>query len=835
MKRAIFVLAALAACSVWSVPPDVTTLPAASQTVRTGAAQLRRGGLSAIERGEFRRGVDLLTQSLALEDDETVAKARDLTARHIKARQLAEAERKVEYAAAVRRVELARLVAKHRPALVEAKLDEKLFKGMEAVADALAGADNVYTGRTTSRPADPRKVARDSLTLAQEKLATTLQDAEKAPADWLKLYRQAGRRADAALAAYRDVWEKAELPGDRQALKAASEKAKEPLIDMGVLVSRDPMLVGLSHVREAKALADVPEEFLQQPWVASVMVEARKVGRKHVEDRNWLDALAIYGRSGLSELDKDNTEYERTVKRIRQQLRLVGLYGNNGAKTTTAPARANDARWREMIRGIDSVMVRNAISQIESNYVKSPDYREIGIGALEAIRDLLATPEVESTFESLEDTKEREAFRKGLDKQIAQMAKEPIVDHLHVIQALNRTVDLNADTVDLPSEVINMEFAEGMLGKLDDFTSMIWPYQVEGFRKRTMGSFFGIGIQIRKLARGPIEVISPLSDTPAVKAGIRAGDWIIRVDGKETKDISIEAAVRLIAGPLHTEVMLTIRRPGVPEPFDVAVVRDEIHMRTVKGWRRLPGGAWDYMIDGDAGIGYLRLTQFTKDTAGQIGRSGDLQKALKKLKNAKTRALILDLRFNPGGLLDQSERVANEFLRRGLIVRTKGRNVGETRRNADGLGEYLDKPLIVLVNRYSASAAEIVSGALKDWGRAKILGERTYGKGVVQRVVPLKISGQARLKVTQAYYYLPSGRCVQRTNGAKVWGVDPDMPVRVTARQTDRWAEIRQETEVLQSVEADELEALLAHQLREDLQLRTALLLLRLRLLDQQG
>ncbi|MCK4625449.1 MAG: hypothetical protein KAV00_09085, partial [Phycisphaerae bacterium] len=214
----------------------------------------------------------------------------------------------------------------------------------------------------------------------------------------------------------------------------------------------------------------------------------------------------------------------------------------------------------------------------------------------------------------------------------------------------------------------------------------------------------------------------------------------------------------------------------------------------------------------------------------------ELRRVLRSLRrrteeSEPVRGIIIDMRFNPGGLLSSAEDVSNEFLPRGLIVSVKGRG-GQSKKTATALGAYQRGEVIILVNQYSASAAEIVAGALKDWGRARIVGQRTYGKGSVQRPMPLK-SRRAKLKLTTAYYYLPLGRCLHRANGAKTWGVDPDVPAKVTVRQMNRWAEIRQETDIFKSVGADRLNDLLKKQLQEDIQLQTALLLMRLKLLAE--
>jgi len=621
------------------------------------------------------------------------------------------------------------------------------------------------------------------------------------------------------------------------------------VIDIGVLVARDPLVVGLSHAREAKELAGgQTQEFLKIPWVAELIREAEQRGRELVGKGEWADALTIYGHGGLRDLDKDNVQYEEMVKQITLHVRMASLYGRAAGPVEMAkspadipepeapasqpvtepalasPARtsADEPRWREMIQGIDTEMIRRAISEIDSNYVDRPDYRKIGLGALNGIMVLLETPEAVVAFPGLKDRAKRKDFLAGLERLMDKLRRAETPEHLDVTEALNGVGELNDRTVNLPLEVINMEFAGAMLDELDKFTGMIWPYEEEDFRKRTMGQFCGIGVQIRKEDGRAIEVVTPLADTPAFRAGIRAGDLILAVDDKDTRTMRIERAVKLITGKPHTQVSLTIQRPGTPKPFTVAIVREDIHIQTVKGWRRLPGGKWDFFLDRESGAGYVRLTQFTSDTADELRR------ALRELRNAGAKGVVLDLRFNPGGLLSAAVEVADEFLRQGLIVRTKGRNVSEAERPASALGEYQHGNLVVLANQFSASAAEIVAGALKDWQRAVIVGKRTYGKGSVQRLILLQQGRRARLKLTTAYYYLPGGRCLHRYNGAKVWGVDPDLPVSLTVRQMNRMAEVRQETDLLKEVNAELLDKLLSLQLREDTQLQTALLLLQL-------
>ncbi len=870
MKHVRYLAAFLAAGAVWAMLPGggvasgattttsaVTTSPAESPAA--DPKEVKAKAFGELLAGRFDSGMALLGQAGRLQPDQAVTRAEDLTAAYLDLRAGEEAKRQAEQAAAVRRVQLARLTEQYRSRLIEQKLDQKVFDLVNGVAEGLYAANKQLQGNGTSHEEQARKDAGEGLQKAQEQLALAEQAvaAEKGP--WPDEFRRWACALREDLLAYAGVWEKASLPADRTALKDAAEKAQDDLMNLGALVASEPLVAALSHAYEAKQLAADAQAFLQQPWVRQLIADAQKQGEELIRQGKWAEAMNLYGQGGLTDLDSDNLAYEETLSRIQQHVRVINLYdgggqeanwrveerapeevvpGPEGARmavpSSTRPATTQpsggeeqEPRWREMIAGIDTRMVRNAISQIDYNYVEAPDYRKLGIAALKAVKVLVETPQAAAAFGSLKDETKRAAFLAGLDAQLDQFAKLSEVDHLHVALALNRVLDLNAETLALPPEVINMEFAEGLTGALDRFTSMIWPYEMEEFEKRTIGTFFGIGIEIRKDPGKPIEVVTPLPDTPAFRARILAGDMILRVDGKDTRNMQLSNAVKLITGERHTTVTLTIQRSGLPKPFDVPVVRDKIDIQTVKGWRRLPDGKWDYFLDGQDGVAYLRITQFTNSTVEE------LREALRELRKAGAKGLILDLRFNPGGLLNVAVDVADEFLPRGLIVRTKGRNVTEAELSATALGEYQKGKLVVLVNQVSASAAEIVSGALKDWGRAIVVGERTYGKASVQRLIPLRPK-RARLKLTTAHYYLPSGTPLHHVNGAKEWGVNPHLVVPVTPRQINRWAEIRRETDLLKEVDKDILSELLTQQLREDLQLQTALLAVRLQLLAEQ-
>jgi carboxyl-terminal processing protease len=309
----------------------------------------------------------------------------------------------------------------------------------------------------------------------------------------------------------------------------------------------------------------------------------------------------------------------------------------------------------------------------------------------------------------------------------------------------------------------------GVMAKLDPYSSYIGPEELERFRASVESEFGGIGIQLT-MDEGDLTILSPIYGTPAYKAGLLAGDRILEINGESTEDFSIDDAADRLKGKEGTSVDLTILHPHRDEKETVSVKRERIHVETVLGDRHSEDGHWDLFLDRAERIGYLRVTAFSRDTAAE------LKAALTKLQAAQMRGLILDLRFNPGGLLNSAVDISNLFIAEGRIVSTKGRNSPERIWNAKKIVKFADVPMVVLVNRFSASASEIVSACLQDHHRATIVGERTWGKGSVQNVIELE-EGRSAIKLTTAAYLRPSGKNIHRFPDAKEtdeWGVTPD-------------------------------------------------------------
>ena len=314
---------------------------------------------------------------------------------------------------------------------------------------------------------------------------------------------------------------------------------------------------------------------------------------------------------------------------------------------------------------------------------------------------------------------------------------------------------VRSDYVEKPDDAKLIEAAiNGMLTALDPHSAYLNPKHFRDMQVQTRGEFGGLGIEVT-MENGVVKVVSPIEDTPAARAGLMSGDLITHLDKEQILGLTLQDAVEKMRGPVNSPITLTVVRKGVDDPFDVKVVRDVIHINPVK-----------YDVEG-GDIGYIRITTFNEQT------TANLQKAIEDLKKQlgpNLKGYVIDLRNNPGGLLDQAISVSDAFLDQGAIVLTRGRNLEETQRSNARAGDLADgKQLVVLINGGSASASEIVAGALQDHHRATIVGTRSFGKGSVQTIIPLGSNGALRL--TTARYYTPSGRSIQ----AK--GIEPEAVV----------------------------------------------------------
>jgi carboxyl-terminal processing protease len=312
----------------------------------------------------------------------------------------------------------------------------------------------------------------------------------------------------------------------------------------------------------------------------------------------------------------------------------------------------------------------------------------------------------------------------------------------------------------------------GMLSALDPHSSFMNARAFRDTQIQTRGEFGGLGIEV-SMENGLVKVVSPIDDTPAFRAGVKPGDLIVQLDGEQVQGLTLQEAVERMRGPVDSRIKLTIKR-GTQEPFDVTLTRAVVRIQSVRS-----------RVEGE--FGYVRITSFTEQT--DTGLRNAVQK-MKEQLGTKLKGVVLDLRNNPGGLLDQAISVSDSFLDKGEIVSTRGRRAEDAQRYNAKPGDILQGlPIVMLINGGSASASEIVAGALQDHRRAILLGTRSFGKGSVQTIIPL--GGQGALRLTTARYYTPSGRSIQAQ------GIEPDIVVeqakleKVDAGQVRREADLR--------------------------------------------
>jgi carboxyl-terminal processing protease len=373
---------------------------------------------------------------------------------------------------------------------------------------------------------------------------------------------------------------------------------------------------------------------------------------------------------------------------------------------------------------------------------------------------------------------------------------------------------VRADYVEKPDDSKLIEQAiNGMLNGLDPHSSYMDPKSFRDMQVQTRGEFGGLGIEVT-MEDGLVKVVTPIDDTPAAKAGVMANDVITQLDGEQVQGLTLNQAVEKMRGPVNTKIKLTIMRKGQDKPIEVSITRDVIRVRSVRS-----------RTEGDD-IGYIRITQFNEQTSEGLKKA--ITDITAQIQKDKLKGYVLDLRNNPGGLLDQAISVSDAFLERGEIVSTRGRNAEETQRYSARPGDLTNgKPVIVLVNGGSASASEIVAGALQDHKRATILGTRSFGKGSVQTIIPLGNNNGA-LRLTTARYYTPSGKSIQAKGIVPEIEVLQDVPDDLKARaDTKGEASLRGHLKVQEGEEKTGSQSYIPPDQKDDKALHEALDLLR--------
>ena len=560
---------------------------------------------------------------------------------------------------------------------------------------------------------------------------------------------------------------------------------------------------------EAHDTAPSPEALLDHAAVRGLAQRAAEAAKLAEERQDWVEAVSLYRLLHL--LYEGDGRFRDDLTRASRRVRVLAMYhpalldtlyrqraARLGEDADALPEVERDS-WAVKLAGVDREMLKEALAWTAAKHVDPPGYRPLLLGGVEAVQTLLHTAGMEDPFPMLRDAEQLGELDRFLDRVKAALeGGDAAVSDFQAESLVDNILEKNRLTLRLPERVLVYELAQGATDQVDDYTQVKWPAELEDFSRDTRGRFYGVGVQITR-RDDRLVVVTPLENTPAHVAGVKAGDAILKVDGKDASTWSLEKAVREITGPDGTDVTLTLERGG--DPFTVTLRRGEIKVESIRGWEHLPGGAagsgggWSYWIDRDAGIGYVRLSTFIPQTADDLDAAVAQMQAERPL-----RGLILDLRFNGGGLLASSVQVADRFIDGGDIVSTvDGEGHRTDRHRADSRRTYPDFPLVVLINRGTASASEIVTGALQDHGRAIVIGDRSFGKGSVQDVFGLA-NRRAALKITRQYYMLPKGRIIHRKEGATEWGVEPDLRVKMTDAQTAEALELRRQADVLRDV-----------------------------------
>ncbi|NOX58705.1 MAG: S41 family peptidase [Planctomycetes bacterium] len=598
------------------------------------------------------------------------------------------------------------------------------------------------------------------------------------------------------------------------------------------------------------------DTFRSLEWVQNLKGLAVAHADKLRQDHEWRDGHAVY--YSLSIVFEDDDAIEKGRRECLEHARLEEIYKER-----------EDRDWRESLEGINKGMIEEALWRIDRKYVEEADFKSLTVAGFEELLLLVDSPTLREQFDTLKGERGKD-FARRVSNRLDQIKSRDSLTYREALQHFRRALKINRQTAQLPEAMIIREYMSVALEELDEFSSMIWPYDFREFQKHTRGDFVGVGIQIRNkynpdLKDHEILVVSPLEDAPAYRAGIQANDIITKVNGDSLLGVLVTKAVGIITGPLGTTVTLTIRREdsdGVSREFDIDLKREVVKIQSVKSHNRRSDNEqrWNFLIDDELGVAYVRVGAFQENTADQ------LRLALSEATANGMQGLILDLRFNPGGLLKSAVDVSELFLARGdRVVSTKGMRSPEWTVDSDRNGDFKDLPLIVLINESSASASEIVSGAIKDHERGLILGERSFGKFSVQNLIQLAHS-DAHLKLTTARYYLPSGKSLHREKGAKTWGVEPNISVPLAPKEISKVLFMRRDADVLGAVKTsseeelkeqlkpskdkdkessktekdddkskdDEEEKDVNNRPRRDPQLETALLVMRLHLLNNQ-
>ena len=629
---------------------------------------------------------------------------------------------------------------------------------------------------------------------------------------------------------------------------------EEALQEMNAHVAEGNIVKAMQSAVKAQTLSDNFDDIMLQEDVQKVLLRAQEEIEIQLEEGNLLTAqtMLFYLRTFYEDTSRRDLHdvWSDKLEQVNLQVSLLRQYaprhlhslfveraivlGDDEPEEFNPQASDN---WIERVDGIDKNMVVRAIDLATGEHMNDVSWTELISGGLEALRTLQTVPAISETFTNITNEEANAVWHAAVSEEISSSSEylKHIPGKRVLIQILNRLLDVNQASVKLPEGVILREFGDGAMSKLDRYSGIIWPDEYRRFEQQTKGRFVGVGIVIKENNKGEITISNPIEGAPAYYGGVQPEDVLVSVNGKSANGWTLNDAVDRITGPKGTAVTLTLRREGIDKPFDLTLTRDTIRLHSVQGWWKEGldedgQPEWDWFVDGDNKIGYIKLTSFSEESYTDIlAAINEMQKI------APPNGLILDLRYNPGGLLPSARKIANLFVSSGTIVSGETATGEELfRMRALPNRAYLSElPVVILINQGSASASEIVSGCVQAHDAGIIVGQRSWGKGSVQTVH--QVSREANVKLTTQYYRLPSpdggktpGRLVHKRRGSTDWGVVPDVEVRMSPDQITKSTELRQKADmILIGSEEDrpDINQLITEGL--DPQLETALLILR--------
>lgn len=620
---------------------------------------------------------------------------------------------------------------------------------------------------------------------------------------------------------------------------------------------------GLIAAVSLQLLSPSDDEFHKLPGVNTIIKASIKHAKLAELNGDWLIASelfyrlnAIYDQAGTYRADVDRLTTRLTMIRMYVPERLWELRNERRLAEDLEglpPYNPFGDLYTDKLQGIDSVTVRTAIQRAAAQHLdrqskSDPDgvsLNDLIVGGLDAVRTMATTTDLSGAFPNFSSNATRSKFVSAIDNLKVKYASDARPANAYDLRrAIDSMMSASRDSVGVMPEALLHEFGNGAIAQLDPYTAIIWPDEVARFRRSTQGEFIGVGIRIQLDELQNITIITPLEGTPAQRAGLQANDIIKKVDGISAIGLGLDQAVEVITGPPNTDVTLTVERSvkdsagaATLKEFEYTITRAKIDLPSVKGWSKTgPGDEdWNYFLDQDQGIGYVRLTGFTQDT------TKDFDRAVAAMKEQGLNALVLDLRYNPGGLLDQAVQMSSRFVPEGMVVRTVDAS-GNTQdrqdvRTINPKYSLRDLPCVVLVNEGSASASEIVSGAIQAGAhqgknKALVVGARSFGKGSVQNVYMLP-GGLSAMKITTQHYEVDSPRMIHKVPGATEWGIEPDLHVEMLPSQQAAALMLRRDSDifpidkdgfVIQDPERPTPQDLITEGI--DLQVQTALVLL---------